>query len=216
MQDFWNTFLWVFSTFMPVINPVGGALIFLSMTAGADRETRRTLVNRIVIYSALLLALSLLAGQLILSFFGISMGVLHLGGGLVLMAAGWNALNADCMGAEETNVRAVPRSKYRLLSMAFYPFTLPLTIGPGMISVATAVGSTAFARGWPAIAGVVAATIVSLLIVWFVFHHCDKITKSIGAGAVDALTRIFAFIALCVGISHLWEGLSELFLNMGA
>lgn len=126
MQDFWNTFLWVFSTFMPVINPVGGALIFLSMTAGADRETRRTLVNRIVIYSALLLALSLLAGQLILSFFGISMGVLHLGGGLVLMAAGWNALNADCMGAEETNVRAAPRSKYRLLSMAFYPFTLPL------------------------------------------------------------------------------------------
>ena len=216
MQDFLNTLLVVFSTFIPVLNPFGGAMFFYSMTPEISYETRKKLVNRIIFYSAILLTASLLAGHLILSFFGISMGALHLAGGLVLMAAGWTALNAEAITEDDPTVQVAPKSRIKLLSMAFYPFTLPLTIGPGMISVGTAIGTTAFVKGLPAIAGVIIATIISLWTVWICFRHCDKISKAIGAGGADALARVFAFILLCIGISHLWQGFTELWSSMGA
>lgn len=86
-----STFLFAFASFIPVLNPFGGAMFFLALTPNIDQETRKMMVNRIVFYSMIIMLISLFAGHLILSFFGISMGVLRVGGGLVLISAGWKA-----------------------------------------------------------------------------------------------------------------------------
>lgn len=213
MEDIVNSFLLIYSTFVPVLNPFGGAMFFLALTPNIDFQTRKMMVNKIVFYSALILLASLFAGHIILSFFGISMGVLRVGGGMVLMAAGWKALNAEANGDENAKLEP-PKSPAKLVSMAFYPITLPMTMGPGMISVATAVGSTTLVEGLTSIVGLILAIIATLLTIFFLYRYCDKFNEAFGASGADALARVFAFILLCIGISQLWQGFSELWLGL--
>ena len=140
LSSFYAMMLFVFSSLVPVLNPFGGAMFFTTLTSEFDPETRKTLANKIAIYSTLTLFVCLYAGSIILNFFGISIGVLRLAGGIVLFSAGWQALNAP--SADETTVPKKPKSKAAISTMAFYPFTLPLTTGPGSISVAVAIGAT--------------------------------------------------------------------------
>lgn len=94
MEDVVKSFLFVFATFLPIIDPFGGAMFFLSLTPGASDEIRAKITERMAIYSLIVLLVSLFAGRVILSFFGISVPVLQVGGGLVLLSSGWEALHA--------------------------------------------------------------------------------------------------------------------------
>ena len=209
-----STFLFAFASFIPVLNPFGGAMFFLALTPNIDDETRKMMVNRIVFYSMIIMLVSLFAGHLILSFFGISMGVLRVGGGLVLISAGWKALNEATHDDTENTSIEPPKSRKKLLSMAFYPITLPLTMGPGMIAVSTAIGTGMIGHGIPSLVGCLLAAVATLATVYVCYRYCDRVSKAVGATGADALSRIFAFILLCIGISILWQGFTELWLAM--
>ena len=79
----------VFAALVPVLNPFGGAMFFLTLTNGVDPQIRRTMANQIGLYSVIVLMVCLFAGNIILNFFGISIGVLRMAGGIVLFSAGW-------------------------------------------------------------------------------------------------------------------------------
>ena len=219
-----STFLFAFASFIPVLNPFGGAMFFLALTPNIDDETRKMMVNRIVfysmiimlvsLYSMIIMLVSLFAGHLILSFFGISMGVLRVGGGLVLISAGWKALNEATHDDTENTSIEPPKSRKKLLSMAFYPITLPLTMGPGMIAVSTAIGTGMIGHGPANLVGCLLATLATLLTVYVCYRYCDRVSQAVGATGADALSRVFAFILLCIGISILWQGFTELWLAM--
>lgn len=172
------------------------------------------MVNRIVFYSMIIMLISLFAGHLILSFFGISMGVLRVGGGLVLISAGWKALNEAAHDDTDNSNIEPPKSRKKLLSMAFYPITLPLTMGPGMIAVSTAIGTGMIGHGTENLIGCLLATVATLLTVYVCYRYCDRVSQAVGATGADALSRVFAFILLCIGISILWQGFTELWLSM--
>ncbi len=215
MDQVISTFLFTFASFIPVLNPFGGAMFFLALTPNIDDETRKMMVNRIVFYSMIILLISLFAGHIILSFFGISLGVLRVGGGVVLISAGWKALNdASSVGDSDNATIEPPKSRKKLLSMAFYPITLPLTMGPGMIAVATAIGTGTLGQGLFALAGCLLATVATLLTVYICYRYCDRVSKAVGTTGADALSRVFAFILLCIGISVFWQGFSELWLSL--
>ena len=209
-----STFLFAFASFIPVLNPFGGAMFFLALTPNIDEDTRKMMVNRIVFYSMIIMLVSLFAGHLILSFFGISMGALRVGGGLVLISAGWQALNEATHDDSDNASIEPPKSRKKLLSMAFYPITLPLTMGPGMIAVSTAIGTGMIGHGLGSLIGCLLATIATLATVYVCYRYSDRVSKAVGATGADALSRIFAFILLCIGISILWQGFSELWLSM--
>ncbi len=264
MDTFLNTFLLAYSAFIPVLNPFGGAMFLLALTPGLDDLTRGAMVRRIVFYSAIILFASLFAGHLILSFFGISLGVLRICGGIVLFYAGWSALNAPAETGDDdgaTSERKKPLTYERVMSMAFYPLTLPLTMGPGVISVATAMGAgifegglmafaglmsacvatlatvficyrlpltmgpgvisvaTAmgagiFEGGLMAFAGLMSACVATLATVFICYRYCDRLSRAVGAAGADAISRIFAFILICIGTGVFWQGLSEQIASM--
>ena len=151
---------------------------------------------------------------LILGFFGISVGVLRCAGGIVLFAAGWSALNAPSHEASKaTAPQNLPRS--RLKAMAFFPFTLPLTTGPGAIAVSVALG-TSLPFNVANIAGTIIAIIATVIVIWLCYRYSDRVSKAVGAAGADALARIFAFILICLGVSIFWQGFSELWLALNA
>ena len=211
---FLGAFIYTFTTLIPVINPFSGAMFFVALSNHLSDEDRAYVAGRIAVFSLIILIVSLFAGHLILGFFGISVGVLRCAGGIVLFAAGWSALNAP--SHEESNAKEqqkLPRS--RLKAMAFFPFTLPLTTGPGAIAVSVALG-TSLPFNVANIAGTICATIVTVIVIWLCYRYSDRVSKAVGAAGADALARIFAFILICLGVSIFWQGFSDLWLELNA
>ena len=132
-------------------------------------------------------------------------------GGIVLFSAGWQALNAPAQ--DDGATAGQPKSARVLSTMAFYPFTLPLTTGPGAISVAVALGATPN-EDFGQLAGTVIGIALSTLLVWVCYRYCDRITRAVGAAGADALARIFSFILICLGVSTFWTGFTELWLQL--
>ena len=186
-------------------------MFFLTLTNGVDPHIRGAMANRIGLYSLIVLLVCLFAGNIILNFFGISIGVLRMAGGIVLFSAGWQALNAPAQ--EEGTPSGQPKSARALSTMAFYPFTLPLTTGPGAISVAVAIGATPYEDVGQLI-GTVLGIALSIALVWVCYRYCDRITRAIGVAGSDALARIFSFILICLGVSTFWTGFSELWAQL--
>ena len=211
IANLYTAAIMVFAALVPVLNPFGGAMFFLTLTNGVDPNIRGAMANRIGLYSLIVLLVCLFAGNIILNFFGISIGVLRMAGGIVLFSAGWQALNAPAQ--EEGTPSGQPKSARVLSTMAFYPFTLPLTTGPGAISVAVAIGATPYEDVGQLI-GTVLGIALSIALVWVCYRYCDRITRAIGAAGSDALARIFSFILICLGVSTFWTGFSELWTQL--
>ena len=211
ISNAYSTALFVFVSFFPVLNAIGGAMFFLTLTNGVDSASRAQLANRIAIYSIIVLFVSMYAGNIILNFFGISIATLRVAGGIVLFGAGWQALNAPSQ--DDSDAPPKPKSARALSSMAFYPFTLPLTTGPGAISVAVAVGATPV-RDVGDVIGCIVGVLLSGFVIWVCCRFCDRINRSVGAAGADALARIFAFILICLGVTIFWTGFSELWATL--
>jgi len=127
--------LLIVGALFPIVNSPENLPVFLTLTTGLSTGSRAVLARKIAVYGFVLLLVSVLIGTHILAFFGISLPVVQVGGGPVVMAAGWKLLNRadDDERTPESPPKPV-RASY-LSRRAFYPLTMPRTVGPGSISV---------------------------------------------------------------------------------
>jgi multiple antibiotic resistance protein len=202
----------VVSALFPIVNPLGGAPIFLSLTQYYSTIQRKLLSRNIAINSFLLLIGSYLIGTHILAFFGISLPVVQVGGGMIVMAAGWNMLNEKEGDKTRGNVQHSVDSR-DLSTRAFYPLTLPLTVGPGSISVAITLGANEPHHGASILFSIIGAVIGSLLIavsVYFCYAFADRLAQVLGPTAMAVIMRLTSFLLVCIGVQIFWNGLSAL------
>src|ERR1700743_2346012 len=122
MHDFAHSFLLVYAGLFPIINPVGNAPIFLALTSGHAEPVRQMLARRVAVNSFFLLLGSLFIGSHVLEFFGISLPVVRIGGGLVVPAFGWKLLNSDARRDGDRTTDDAPST----VPESFYPLTMPL------------------------------------------------------------------------------------------
>ena len=137
MSEITRNVLLIFAALLPIVNPLGMAPIFAEITLGYPDAVRRTVAFRVAVNGVVLLMASMFAGSYILQFFGISLAAVQLGGGLVVTVAGWQILNKK---SDMSDRQVSAPDKQELLSQAFYPLTMPLTVGPGSIAVALTLG----------------------------------------------------------------------------
>src|SRR5258708_4105931 len=126
--------LLILSALFPIVNPLGAIPVFLSLTRDYPASARRILARQVAINSFILLIASFLVGTHILGFFGISIPVVQVGGGLIVISNGWALLKSK----EEVDRTRAVQKKVNLKDIsrsAFYPLTLPLTVGPGSLSI---------------------------------------------------------------------------------
>ena len=202
-----NAYLLVYAALFPIVNPIADAPLFLGLTQFCTDAQRNILARRVAINSFFLLAGSLLIGSHVLEFFGISLPVVRVGGGLVVTAFGWKLLNADPEPATGSSVKTLPDP--------FYPLTMPLTVGPGSISVAITLGSqrpktAGLERLALMAAGALAGTLAMALTVYLSYRFAQRLVRLLGRDGTQVVVRLSAFILLCIGIQILWGGVSEL------
>ncbi len=214
MSEISKFFGLAFSALLPLVNPLGSALVFLSLVGNEPPEVYRALARKIAINTTIFLLTIQLVGTALFRFFGISLPVVQVAGGLTLAAMGWNLLNKGEPDKKEKEVEAGGTSLQSLEQKAFYPFTFPITAGPGCIVVMVTLSAHAPVKGVlpdiAAHAGIVIAVLLLSVAVYFCYSRAPKITSRISQQTAHGVLRVIAFVLLCIGVQITWNGLEVL------
>jgi len=191
---------------LPIIDPFAGAPIFLAMTSGLSPDQRARTAQLVALNSFVLLLASILIGAYVLDFFGVSIPAVQVAGGVVVCALAWSLLNGPIIPAVSTSATPTPDS---LRQRAFYPLTMPLTVGPGSISVAITLGANP-PRSLRALLTTTLAHVVGVLItalaIYLCYRYADRLVRRLGTTGTDIMIRLTAFILLAIGTQIIWNG----------
>jgi multiple antibiotic resistance protein len=202
---------------LPIVDPLGGAPIYLAMTTGLTSVQRTRMAKLVAINSFVLLMASTLAGAYVLDFFGLSIPAVQVAGGIVVCLVGWQLLNSpNTQPAVDRSATPAPSTEEDLSQQAFYPMTMPLTVGPGSISVALTLGANPPAGFRPLLLTVFAHTIGILLValgVYLCYRYAEVILRKLGPTGTGVVVRLTAFILLCIGVQICWNGVHALLMS---
>jgi len=206
-----GAFLLAFPALFSIVNPVGASLIFDQAMGGRTRAERLRLARLIGLYAFLVLLGSLLLGGYILNFFGVSLGALRVAGGLVVAIRAWGLLMDPQEHEDRKTSQTEPAQSHE--DVAFFPLTMPFTTGPGSISVAIALSSqrpTEGAEVAPFFIGASLAAAMVAILVWLLYSASGTVMRLLGQGGARVLSRLVAFLLLCIGVQIIASGAENL------
>jgi multiple antibiotic resistance protein len=207
-----GAFLLSFPALASIINPIGSALVFYNMTEANTHAERAALSRRVATYALAILLGSIWLGGFVLNFFGVSLGALRVAGGLVVVASAWNLLMAPDPPPADRSAHQ-PLSAAELSARAFFPITMPITTGPGTISVAIALASERPASGlgvWEFFGGLSLAAAANVVLIYLAYAGADRVMRRVGDGGARIVSRMAAFLLLCIGVQILTTGAEAL------
>ena len=213
MNAVFSAFLLTFAGLFPIVNPIEAAPFFLALTSNLDEKERCGLARRVAMNGFALLLGSMVIGPWLLEFFGIELPVVRIAGGLVVTALGWKLLTED-EWSDHGSADVETNGGRRIGS--FYPLTMPLTVGPGSMSVAITIGSKKPTDGLHytelalhAIGAFVGVVAIGASI-YIAYRFAGNLARLLGATGVEVMVRLSAFILMCIGIEIVWNGYSAL------
>jgi multiple antibiotic resistance protein len=227
MSGILSAFLLTFAGLFPIVNPIESAPFFFSMTTSLTALERAAMARRVAINGFALLLGSMVLGPYLLEFFGIHLAVVRIAGGLVVTALGWKLLTQEEYSTHADSEELLTKRRKKIGS--FYPLTMPLTVGPGSMSVAITIGSgpsslsqaiaigthqkegiASFAEIAAHATGALLGLIVIGLSIYLAYRFAATMAKQLGETGLEVLVRLSAFILMCIGIEILWSGYKAL------
>jgi multiple antibiotic resistance protein len=213
----WKFFALSFSALLPLVNPLGSALIFVGVVGPASIGSYRSLARRIAINTFAFFLIVEVVGSAVLNFFGISLPIVQVSGGLVIAALGWGLLNQKDGDTSEKKVEIKEDNmelSRTLSEKTFYPYTFPLTVGPGSLVVTLTLSAQAtqhtLTMSLIAHAGILIAALFMAAAVYLCYSNAPRITQAISPSTAHGILRVVAFFLLCIGVQIAWTGLSAL------
>jgi multiple antibiotic resistance protein len=211
--DFIKILTVTYFTLFPVVNPIGDAPIFLSLTRRYPESVQKILSRKIAAYGFVILVVSLLVGSEILAALGVQLFVVQLAGGLVVAVTGWNLLKEK---TEENPTDSEPATLEDALEHAFFPLTLPLTVGPGCISIAITLGAhlrhssgVGFEHGYPRrFLAALTGMVLICISIYVCYANAERLARALGKAGTNILIRLSAFVLVILGVQIMWNGMS--------
>jgi len=215
LHHFATAVLLAVGALLPIIDPLGGTPIYLAMTTGLTPAQRSPMARTVSANSFLLLLASNLVGAYVLDFFGLSIPAVQVAGGLVVCAIAWSLLNSPNSppAIAGDGPPAAVTEDFGL--RAFYPLTMPLTVGPGAISIALTLGANP-TRGVPLVVTALGHALGILIVtasIYLCYRYADRILNKLGPTGTGVVVRLSAFILLCIGVQICWNGLHGLIIG---
>jgi len=191
-----------FLALFPIVNPFGGIPMFFTLTANFSREDRHRTALKTAFYVIAILVVFLLFGRFVLNFFGISLPVLKIAGGLIVANTAWGMVTASSRMTTEERSEALTKEDISLTPMA-----MPMLSGPGSIGVV--MGLAAHATGFLAYTGMVIGIAAIGLTVYMFLCLGGPLVKRLGPSGMGAITRIFGFLILAIAVQLVWDGVAD-------
>jgi multiple antibiotic resistance protein len=191
-----------FLALFPIVDPFGGIPIFFTMTSSWDAKDRQRTALKTGVWVFVILVTFLFFGRFVLFFFGISLPVLKIAGGLIVANTAWGMVTSHSrITPAETDEAQVKED------ISLTPLAMPLMSGPGAIGVVMAlaahVDSSASYLGM--IIGIAAVALSVTLFFWM----GGPLVKRLGPSAVGAINKIFGFLILAIAVQLVWNGIAD-------
>lgn len=190
---------------LPIANPFSTAPVFAALTRGEDARSRNRQARLASIYMACVLLVALIAGALILEFFGISLQALRVAGGLIIAKIGFSMLNPE---PERPISRRDQDESADKDAIAFSPIAMPLLSGPGSIAVTISMATST--RGITDYVPIAIGIIIVAAVAWIVLRSSSPIVDALGRTGVNALTRLMGLVLVCIGVQFVVTGVFDL------
>ncbi len=204
IQDWLTLVIATFAALLPIANPFSTAPVFVAVTKGMTAARRSQQARMASIYAFAVLTVTLLAGALILSFFGLSVYALRIAGGLIVARIGFGMLSPQ---PEEELDETEQAEALEMKDVAFTPVAMPMLSGPG--SIAVTLGMATEVRhpleNVAIIVGIAAVAFVS----WLVLRSSVRVVAFLGVTGVNVLTRIMGLLLVGIGIQFVLGGILE-------
>jgi multiple antibiotic resistance protein len=212
-------------TLLPILNPLATAPIYASLLGNISNKAQARIARQVAINCWFLLIAAIFIGSHVLNFFGISLPIVRVAGGIIVAAAGWGLLGNK--GTDEIQTQVASKvtvnadadwsdEEYKMRS--FYPVTFPLTVGPGTIAASIALGANAPTRllDWMRSMGSAAlGSLLTALVIYLCYRNAHRLVNALGRLGTLVLLRLSAFILLCIGIEIFWHGIMGLLKESG-
>lgn len=198
-QHFFSSILGILTALFPIANPIGAVPIFYSMTVSDTKAYRYRQARQTVINVILVLVVFLLAGRLILSFFGISLGVLQIAGGLIVAHTAWEMVTARQRLTESEHQEAMDKE-----DISFTPMAVPIISGPGAIGVV--IGLSERAQGWMSYSGCLVGIVLFGIILYLCLALGEPLIRAMGKNGVGAMNRVLGFFILGIAVELIANG----------
>jgi multiple antibiotic resistance protein len=210
--DFLNYVGLTILTLLPIINPVGAAVLLLGIGAHLDPAARERQIRKACVYASGILIAFLLLGTLIMKVFGISIPGLRIAGGLVIAFLGFRMLFPD--SAPQMSAEALREAQTKA-DISFSPLAMPSLSGPGSIATVISMSSTIRYgdQGMHVIiehVGVIIGIGVAALVCYFVLRAAEQLAHKLGSAGIGAIARIMGFLMICIGVQFIINGVREL------
>jgi multiple antibiotic resistance protein len=191
-----------FLALFPIVNPLGGVPLFFSLTADYSPEERRQTALKIALDVIAILVIFMLFGRFVLNFFGISLPVLKIAGGLIVANTAWGMVTGSSRMTTAESNEALTKEDISLTPMA-----MPMLSGPGSIGVV--MGLAAHVDHFLSYAGMVIGIVALGLTVYLFLRLGGPFVKRLGPVAVGAINRIFGFLILAIAVQLVWNGVAD-------
>jgi multiple antibiotic resistance protein len=202
---------YVFSTvaaLLPIVNPLSSVGLVVSITANLTDAERTEQIRRACVYMFLILTAFLVAGGLIMSFFGISIPGLRIAGGMIVSYLGFRMLFPEPQPiSRQEQAEAIQKA-----DVSFTPLAMPSLSGPGSIAVVVGVSSTVQQSEHVVVGYILVAIGIALtaLISFVVLKAATRLDRILGATGMNAIARLMGFLLICIGVQFVINGVLEI------
>ncbi len=207
----WNDYLKFFAALVAIVNPVGVVPIFINLTVEQSESARHKTAQTAAFSVAIILLLVLFSGEIILRFFGITVGSFKVGGGILILLMAISMLHAAVSRVKQTE-EEIHDSADRD-TVAVVPLGTPLLAGPGAISTVILYAQR---DSTPLHYTVLFVEIILLAgLTWLILRIAPSLAKMLGKTGINVVTRIMGLIMTAVGVEFIASGLKQLFPVLG-
>lgn len=203
-----DLFLITFAALFSVINPLGSVPIFLGLTQDDSKDSKNKTALWTSVNVFIILVISFFIGKVILNFFGISIDVLRIAGGVVICSSGFGLLSGTFSKKRGVNKKVTNDAQQRN-DIALTPLAIPMMAGPGSMSLLIAME-----QDYPQLSNkliIVGAILAVAISVFLTLRSASYISKLLGASGIVAISRIIGFLVLAIGIQYIINSLLVLF-----
>ncbi|HSC36021.1 MAG TPA: MarC family NAAT transporter [Thermodesulfobacteriota bacterium] len=203
MSDFTQILLGTIVSLLPIVNPFSVAVTFISLSKDMDDGKRRRQALLASVYMAAILIVFLIAGVLIMKFFGISLPGIRIAGGIIITYIGFRMLNPELRDPQLQGDGAKSADE----DIAFTPIAMPMLSGPGAIAVTVGMAANAGSRMEYAAESL--GILVVAAITFILLRIAGGVKRLLGNYGVTILTRIMGFLLICIGVQFVMLGILD-------
>lgn len=191
---------------LPIVNPLSAVGLVVSITANLTEAERTEQIRRACIYMFCILTAFLVAGGLIMNFFGISIPGLRIAGGMIVSYLGFRMLFPETPITRQEQAEAAQKQ-----DISFTPLAMPSLSGPGSIAVVIGVSSTAQQSEHVILNHVLVAIGIAItaFISYVVLKAATRLDRILGAMGMNAVARIMGFLLICIGVQFVINGIID-------